>query len=243
MAVLREQRTRAEVRTEALGVELADDAFVWSQAADHMEPWRPDRVSGAFTALRNREHMPHVCLNDLRHFSATQLVAAGLDPGLIAGRLGDNASVLLRIYGHVVPARDQAAAEMVGPGFPGSRSTFPFMDETPKWHFGNAAIDGAERRGWMVGPFMDPDDVRMTEAVEIKWGNHAAGDRRESWFEQEARTTVLLLVKGRFRVDLSVGTAVLAEEGDYAMWGPGIGHSWRAEEDSVVVTIRWPGAV
>ena len=26
------------------------------------EPWRPDRVSGAFTALRNREHLPHVML-------------------------------------------------------------------------------------------------------------------------------------------------------------------------------------
>ncbi len=105
LAVLGEQRARAEVRAGALGVELADDAFVWSQAADHLEPWRPDRVSGAFTALRNRERMPHVCLNDLRHFSATQLVAAGLDPGLIAGRPGHDASVLLRMYSHVIPAR------------------------------------------------------------------------------------------------------------------------------------------
>jgi quercetin dioxygenase-like cupin family protein len=56
------------------------------------------------------------------------------------------------------------------------------------------------------------------------------------------RTTVLLLVKGRFRVDLSVDSFVLEQEGDYAMWGPGIGHSWRAEEDSIVVTVRWPSA-
>jgi integrase len=113
-AVLLEQKTRAEARTDALGVKLADDAFVWSQTADHLEPWRPDRVSGTFTALRNRELLPHVCLNDLRHFSATQLVAAGLDPRLIAGRLGHDASVLLRVYSHVVPARDQAAAEILG---------------------------------------------------------------------------------------------------------------------------------
>jgi hypothetical protein len=116
------------------------------------------------------------------------------------------------------------------------------MNDSPKWHFGNAAVDGAERRGWLVGAFMEPDDVRMSKDVEIKWGVHPAGDRREAWFEDESRTTVLMLVSGRFRLDLSVGTAVLAEQGDYAMWGPGIGHSWHAEEDSVVVTIRWPGA-
>jgi quercetin dioxygenase-like cupin family protein len=116
------------------------------------------------------------------------------------------------------------------------------MKETPKWHFGNAAADGAERRGWLVGPLMDPGSVRTTEAVEIQWGIHSAGERREEWFEPEEHTTVVLLVSGRFHVDLDVGSAVLYEQGDYAMWGPGIAHSWRAEEDSVVITIRWPGA-
>ncbi|MHB1536436.1 MAG: tyrosine-type recombinase/integrase [Acidimicrobiales bacterium] len=114
LAVLLEQRARAEERCAALDVDLAPDAFVWSQSADHSEPWRPDRVSGAFTALRNREGLRHICLNDLRHFSATQLVAAGIDPRLVAGRLGHDASVLLRIYSHVIPARDQAAAQLLG---------------------------------------------------------------------------------------------------------------------------------
>jgi hypothetical protein len=116
------------------------------------------------------------------------------------------------------------------------------MTDTPKWHFGNAVVDGEERRGWLVGAFMDAGDVRMSTDVEIKWGIHPAGDWRETWFEQEDRTTVLMLVSGRFRIDLSVGSALLYEQGDYATWGPGIGHSWRAEEDSVVVTIRWPSA-
>jgi quercetin dioxygenase-like cupin family protein len=87
---------------------------------------------------------------------------------------------------------------------------------------------------------MDADHVRMSRDVEIKWASHPARDRRESWFENETRTTVVMLVSGRFRIDLSVGAAILAEQGDYAMWGPGIGHSWQAEEDSVVVTVRWP---
>jgi quercetin dioxygenase-like cupin family protein len=37
-----------------------------------------------------------------------------------------------------------------------------------------------------------------------------------------------------------VDSFVLEQEGDYAMWGPGIGHSWHAEEDTVVITVRWP---
>jgi len=50
----------------------------------------------------------------------------------------------------------------------------------------------------------------------------------------------LILVRGRFRLDLSVASTTLEKEGDYAVWGPGIDHSWQAEEDSVVITVRWP---
>lgn len=114
------------------------------------------------------------------------------------------------------------------------------MDAANKWHFGNAASDSSDRRGWFVGQFMEAGDVRHSEDVEIKWGVHRAGEERQAWHEVERRTTVLLLVSGRFRINLDVGSHVLAHEGDYAMWGPQIGHSWLAEEDSVVVTIRWP---
>ncbi len=107
------------------------------------------------------------------------------------------------------------------------------------FYFGNAAVDAKEHRGWIIGHFMEDGDVRQA-GVEVKWGVHEAGEERSDWQGDEVRTTVLLLVKGRFRLDLSVESFVLEHEGDYAMWGPGIGHSWRAEEDSVVVTVRWP---
>lgn len=115
------------------------------------------------------------------------------------------------------------------------------MTEQSQWHFGNASDEGADHRGWVVGAFMDHGDVRMTKDVEIKWGIHHAGEQRSNWQEEEHRTTVLILVSGRFRIDLSTDHRVLARQGDYAIWGPGIGHSWQAEEDSVVVTVRWPG--
>ena len=71
-------------------------------------------------------------------------------------------------------------------------------------------------------------------------GIHPAGDQRAEWVTGEERTTMLILVRGRFRLDLSVGSTTLDREGDYAVWGPGIDHSWQAEDDSVVITVRWP---
>ncbi|HLH70882.1 MAG TPA: signal peptidase I [Candidatus Dormibacteraeota bacterium] len=108
--------------------------------------------------------------------------------------------------------------------------------------FGNAADEGKERRGWFVGHFMPEGDLRRSSDVELKWGIHPAGDERVNWLDTETRTTVVLLIEGRFCIKLSDGAYVLCKPGDYVMWGPGTGHSWRAEEDSVVVTIRWPSA-
>jgi quercetin dioxygenase-like cupin family protein len=109
------------------------------------------------------------------------------------------------------------------------------------WYVGNAVADGKDNRGWLLGHFLaGSNGVRASDAVEVKWGIHPAGDGRDSWQTDEQRTTILLLVEGRFRLELSAGTFVLEREGDYAVWGPGMDHSWHAEEDSVVITVRWP---
>ncbi|QIZ37870.1 signal peptidase I [Saccharopolyspora sp. ASAGF58] len=112
------------------------------------------------------------------------------------------------------------------------------------WHHGNAAEDGSETRGWVLGHFIDPSEgVRSTKDVEVKWGIHPAGEKRPNgWTTDDQRTTMLLLVQGHFRLHLTEGSVDLAKQGDYAVWGPGIDHSWEAISDSVVVTVRWPSA-
>jgi hypothetical protein len=55
----------------------------------------------------------------------------------------------------------------------------------------------------------DEDGVRASRDVEVKWGIHPAGEGREDWVTDEQRTTLLLLVSGRFRIDLSVGSFIL----------------------------------
>ncbi len=111
------------------------------------------------------------------------------------------------------------------------------------WYSGNAADDSGQHRGWLLGHFIEPADVnvRATEAIEVKWGIHPAGQQRLGGrASDEDRTTLVLLVSGRFHVELAVNYVLLSRQGDYVVWGPGIDHTWRADEDSVVVTIRWP---
>ncbi|EDY61878.1 conserved hypothetical protein [Streptomyces pristinaespiralis ATCC 25486] len=114
------------------------------------------------------------------------------------------------------------------------------MNDHDGVYTGNAGKDAALDRGWLLGHFKDAGDVRHTEAVEIKWGVHPRGDERALWVRGDRRTALLVLISGRFRVRLPGRDVLLAEQGDYAVWGRGVDHSWVAEEDSVVLTVRWP---
>lgn len=111
------------------------------------------------------------------------------------------------------------------------------------WYAGNAAEDGRDNRGWLLGHFIDPaEGVRSSNDVEVKWGIHPAGDKRPEWTAEDQRTTLLVLIEGEFRVDLTEGSVTMAKQGDYAVWGTGIDHSWEAISDSVVITVRWPSS-
>jgi hypothetical protein len=111
------------------------------------------------------------------------------------------------------------------------------------WVAGNAADDTTDTRGWLVGHFIpDSAGVRSSADVEVKWGIHPTGDRRHEWTADDRRTTLVLLVHGNFRVDLSEGPTIMTRPGDYLMWGPGIDHTWFALDESIVITVRWPSA-
>ncbi|WP_019633618.1 hypothetical protein [Actinomadura atramentaria] len=108
-------------------------------------------------------------------------------------------------------------------------------------YVGRAADDAATDRGWLLGHFKPPGDIRHSEDVEIKWGVHDRGDRRAEWARGETRTALLVLISGRFRLEFPGRDVVLSERGEYCVWARGVDHSWEAEEDgTVVMTVRWP---
>lgn len=114
VAALRAWRRLAAERALAAGVGLADSSFVLSADPAGRTFRNPAAVTAKFTRIRERAGQPGVRLHDLRHAFATELLAAGVDVRTVAGRGGwANASVLLRTYAHFVPARDQAAAELL----------------------------------------------------------------------------------------------------------------------------------
>jgi hypothetical protein len=106
-------------------------------------------------------------------------------------------------------------------------------------YVGTAAADAPVNRGWLLGHFMPAGDARHSDAVEVKWGVHPQGDRREQWVTGETRTALILLVSGRFRLEFRDRSVVLADQGDYVVFGR-VDHSWYAEEESVIVGVRWP---
>jgi integrase len=103
--------------TEA-GKKVAPDAFVFSPHIEGTTPFRPDNVTSFFIRVRNEVGAPMVRLHDLRHFTATQLIGAGVDVRTVAGRLGhSDPSVTLRVYSHALEERDRAAATIMGQMF------------------------------------------------------------------------------------------------------------------------------
>ncbi|MEU4523455.1 signal peptidase I [Amycolatopsis sp. NPDC024027] len=110
-----------------------------------------------------------------------------------------------------------------------------------RWTAGNANDDSVSTRGWLVGHFIDPSlGVRATEEVEVKWAQHCVGEKRAEWTSGDQRTTLVILIFGEFRVDVTNGSKVMSRQGDYVLWGPGVDHSWEALADCIVLTVRWP---
>lgn len=87
----------------------------WLFSHDGAGPWRPDYVTLEFIRARRRLGAPEsLTLHSLRHFVATQLLAAGVPVTEVAGRLGHTTTnTTTRTYRHYVPAADQVSATTI----------------------------------------------------------------------------------------------------------------------------------
>lgn len=119
VAVLREHRERCEERAAALGVALSADAFVFSAAPDGSTFPIPDTVTQRYERLSARLGV-ETTFHKLRHYSATELIASGVDVRTVAGRLGHGGGgvTTLRTYTAWVSEADQRAATGLGAGMP-----------------------------------------------------------------------------------------------------------------------------
>jgi hypothetical protein len=107
---------------------------------------------------------------------------------------------------------------------------------------GNAADPAINSRGWFVGHFVQGEDNPLrTSDVELKWCTHAKGETRHGgWAPPNPVRTLNVLIRGRFVVLFPEQEVLLQNEGDFVMFGPNVAHSYRSEEESLMLTVRWP---
>ena len=75
-------------------------------------PWTPNWVTKRFAVVLDQAGVAHFRLHDLRHFVATQMLAAGVPLPVVSARLGHaRVSTTLNVYAASMPAWDRAAAE------------------------------------------------------------------------------------------------------------------------------------
>ncbi len=78
-------------------------------------PHDPNRVRRHFVARLKDAEVRRVVLYALRHTSATIMLADSKDLKLVATRLGhSNETMVLRVYGHLLPGADREAARRLG---------------------------------------------------------------------------------------------------------------------------------
>ena len=116
VTVLREHRARVTARLAELGADLAPETFVFAggRSPDHSAPYSPHAVSSRYVDMAKRLGIvTHI--HALRHYSATELLTAGVDLRTVAGRLGHGGggSTTLRVYAAWVAASDRKAAELL----------------------------------------------------------------------------------------------------------------------------------
>lgn len=114
VAILTELHDRAERVARLLGIELTDDAFIFASSPDGLTPLAPESVSKKFARTVKRLRID-TALKSLRHYSATELIAAGVDIRTVAGRLGHSGggTTTLKVYAAFVAARDQHASTVL----------------------------------------------------------------------------------------------------------------------------------
>lgn len=115
------------------GGSIGPDAYLFSHEVDFSQPWRPNYATLAFSRLRTELGLNGVKLHHLRHFSATQLLASGIDIRTVSGRLGHaNASTTLDIYAQFVEQADERAAVALGALLSSNKTTSELLPSEPR---------------------------------------------------------------------------------------------------------------
>lgn len=111
VSILADHRRRMEKRAADTGTVLARDGFVVSRSFDCSSPFDPGTLSSLWSR-HVRGHGATLRFHDLRHWSVTVGLAAGVELPVVAEQHGHrDGNVTLAVYGHPVDGRGRQLAE------------------------------------------------------------------------------------------------------------------------------------
>ncbi|MGH3460716.1 MAG: tyrosine-type recombinase/integrase [Kribbellaceae bacterium] len=147
VAVFREHLAGCEDLAAAAGVTLPRTAYVFSPEPDGSRFMDPGAITHRYDRMARRLKI-RTTLHKLRHYSATELINAGVDVRTVAGRLGHGGggATTLRVYAAWLSEADQRAATALSGRMP-SRATNG-TSATP----GNRVLDAGEEP---AGPYAE----------------------------------------------------------------------------------------
>jgi integrase len=115
LAVIDTHRERAEGWALDAVVAIDPDGYLLTEDPTGRTPMAPDTLTHRFSRLSAQLGLQGLRFHDLRHSVATNLLAAGYDLAIVAGRLGHrDPTITLRVYAHALVERDRQAAVTLG---------------------------------------------------------------------------------------------------------------------------------
>ena len=120
--LLESRRTACAALLALGGAELRPDHLVFSASPDLLKPRDPSSMTRRYKRLATKIGIDSH-LHKLRHYSATELLTAGVDLRTVAGRLGHgDGTTTLRHYAAWVTKADEQAASIISASLPRLRA-------------------------------------------------------------------------------------------------------------------------
>jgi integrase len=115
VTLLSAYRGKCEAECRLLDSRLPRDTFVFSYSPDGSIPLLPSSVTQRYRRLAARAGLRSTRIHALRHYSATELLNAGVNIRTVAGRLnhGAGGATTLRFYSAWVDEADRRAADAI----------------------------------------------------------------------------------------------------------------------------------
>jgi integrase len=111
VAYLRRHLAMLDKERELFGDSYHDGG--WLVCHPDGRPVHPDTITDRFNRLVDLAGVKRIRLHDVRHTYVTTSLDAGVDPKIVADRVGDDPETILRIYTHKSTGKDRGAAETV----------------------------------------------------------------------------------------------------------------------------------